>query len=297
MCREPRPRKSTRGNRAEPALTELNERLGVPEDALGERTLATAVELGAEAAKARWVQEGRLVGSKELGIAWGRTRQALGRACDRGELVSLKIGRKRWYPAAFATLDPEQVKAVCLPLVDVDPVGQFIFWQRKHGVLGGCTIAEVLRHGQLQAALDAAKAFARELVGPSGGGRSGAAERGRAARLAWARDGTLVCAQYFAARRGLSVGELLALVARGELFSVTVEHVSLYPAELLKLSHTDAVALCSALDGEDDATKLVFLMREHGALAGRTVAESVAIGRLQQVLDLARAWARRQALF
>jgi len=48
--------------------------------------------------------------------------------------------------------------------------------------------------------------------------------------------------------------------------------------------------LCRALSGDDEASKLVFLMRTHGALAGRTPAAAIAQGQLALVLQLASAW-------
>lgn len=92
-------------NRDAGALVELNVRLDVSDDTLGEQNLAAGLELGAEATRARWVQEGRLLSSKEMSLVWRRTRQALEQACKLGELVSLKIGGKRWYPTVFGGLD------------------------------------------------------------------------------------------------------------------------------------------------------------------------------------------------
>ena len=158
-------------SRATQELEALNERLGVPEDDFGREFPGGDLERGSEAAKAAWVKEGRLIGSNELGAAWGRTRQSLERARDRGELFNVKIANRRWYPAVFDKLDAEQVKAVCQVLSTLDPVDQFIFWERKHGSLGGRTLPEVLRSGQLKAAVGAAEAFAREQWGGSCFGR------------------------------------------------------------------------------------------------------------------------------
>lgn len=100
--------------------------------------------------------------SVAFGTSWSRTRQALEQACDRGELFSLKIGNKRWYPASFMDLAVEDVKAVCLLLRRVDPVSQFIFWERKHGALAGQTLPEALQAGKTAAVLRAAEVFAGE---------------------------------------------------------------------------------------------------------------------------------------
>lgn len=122
------------------------------------------------------------------------------------------------------------------------------------------------------------------------GGLSAAVERGRAARLAWTHDGTLLRATDYAAARDISPLELPGLEARGELFSLEIEGATWYPAELLKLAPDEAAALCRELAGDDSAAQLIFLMRTHGALAGQTVAAAVSQGRFADVLRLARAW-------
>jgi hypothetical protein len=117
-----------------------------------------------------------------------------------------------------------------------------------------------------------------------------ARERGDSARRAWTRDGTLLSAHEFARRRGLAQGELEQLKHRRQVFSVPVAGVSWYPAALLGLSPDDGAALCQALGDDDAARNLVFLMRRHGALAGRTVVEAIVGGARQEVLALAQAW-------
>ena len=149
------------GNRrAAKALADLQVRLGVTPDSGAEQ--ATELEQSSERIKAGWIQDGLLVGSVAFGLSWSRTRQALEQACDRGALFSLKIGNKRWYPASLMGLSAEDVKTVCPLLRGVDPVSQFIFWERKHGALAGQTIPQALRAGKTAAVLRIAEAFACE---------------------------------------------------------------------------------------------------------------------------------------
>lgn len=149
------------GNRrAAQALADLQVRLGVAPGTGAEQ--ATELEQGSERVKAGWIQDGLLVGSVAFGLSWSRTRQALEQACDRGELFSLKIGNKRWYPASLMGLSAEDVKAVCLLLRGVDPVSQFIFWERKHGSLAGQTLPQALQAGKTAAVLRTAEVFASE---------------------------------------------------------------------------------------------------------------------------------------
>lgn len=147
-------------SRAARALAEMQARMGglTAEGA----HLDADLERGSELVKASWIRDGLLVGSVAFGLSWSRTRQALEQACGRGELFSLKIGNKRWYPASLLGLPAEDVKAVCLLLRGVDVVSQFIFWQRKHGSLDGQTLAEALQAGKTAAVLRAAEVFASE---------------------------------------------------------------------------------------------------------------------------------------
>jgi hypothetical protein len=149
------------GNRrAAQALADLQVRLGIAPSTGAEQ--ATELEQGSERVKAGWIQGGLLVGSAAFGLSWSRTRQALEQACERGELFSLKIGNKRWYPASLMDLNVEDVKAVCLLLRGVDPVSQFIFWERKHGALAGQTLPQALQAGKTAAVLRTAEVFASE---------------------------------------------------------------------------------------------------------------------------------------
>lgn len=149
------------GNRrAAQALADLQLRLGVNSRTGAEQ--ATELEQGSERVKAGWIQDGLLVGSVAFGLSWSRTRQALEQACDRGELFSLKIGNRRWYPASLMGLSAEDVKTVCQLLRGVDPVSQFIFWERKHGSLAGQTLPQALQAGKTAAVLRTAEVFASE---------------------------------------------------------------------------------------------------------------------------------------
>jgi hypothetical protein len=122
------------------------------------------------------------------------------------------------------------------------------------------------------------------------GGLAGALERGRAARLDWTQDGTLLTAVDFAAARGLSPTLLPELEARGELFALDIEGARWYPAALLKLSPDESSALCRMLGRNDADRKLIFVMRQHGALGGQDVVSAISQGQLAAVLRLAEAW-------
>lgn len=123
-----------------------------------------------------------------------------------------------------------------------------------------------------------------------GGGLAAAVERGALARTDWTSDGTLLSAEAFAARRGVTVGQLEALEARGEVFALEVDNARWYPAELLRVSPDDAAVLCAAAAGLEPSQRLVFLIRRHGALGGVTASAAIADGGMNRVLALVSAW-------
>lgn len=122
------------------------------------------------------------------------------------------------------------------------------------------------------------------------GGLAGAVERGDLVRHQWRLDGTLLSPEVFATRRGVTAVELSQLEAGGQLFSLEVGGARWYPAELLRMSPSDEASLCAALDQLEPTEKLIFLMRDHGALGGVTVAAAVAANGINRVLALAAEW-------
>ena len=73
-----------------------------------------------------------------------------------------------------------------------------------------------------------------------------------------------------------------------------VDGQSYYAAELLRFKPEDAAALCAVLGTEDPASKMIFLMRRHGMLEGKTVAEAVEGGGMREALTAAEAWHERR---
>lgn len=126
------------------------------------------------------------------------------------------------------------------------------------------------------------------------GGLARAVERRELVRHQWRLDGTLLSPEVFATRRGVTPVELSQLEAGGQLFSLEVGGVRWYPAELLRMSPGDAAALSAALGALAPTEKLIFLMRDHGALGGMTVVDAVAAGGINRVLALAAAWCSEQ---
>lgn len=131
-------------------------------------------------------------------------------------------------------------------------------------------------------------------VVPAAGGLKGALARGQKTKREWTRDGTLVTPEAFAEARGASVQDLLDAEPTGSLFSMVVDDQRYYPAELLKFSSEDAEAVCRALGDEEPSSKLIFLMRKHSMLGGKTVAQFNKRDGLDAVINSAVAWRKRR---
>ena len=128
---------------------------------------------------------------------------------------------------------------------------------------------------------------------PVARGLAGAVVRGEAARVQWVNDGLVVPGERLAQAWGLTRQALAPAASRGELFAVKVGNRLYYPAAFLHLDRQTVADICRAL-GELGATeKLMFWLREHGALGGKSVAAALEAGTaLPKVEGLAAAWAR-----
>jgi hypothetical protein len=118
-----------------------------------------------------------------------------------------------------------------------------------------------------------------------------AIERGRQRLISWTRDGTLLSPDDFAIRRGVPLSRLIEEERAGVLFALYVEGRRWYPAELLKLPEAAAVAVCRLLR-RDSVRVTIFVIRRHGFLKNRTLAEAIRDDEvsLESVVSLARMW-------
>jgi hypothetical protein len=115
--------------------------------------------------------------------------------------------------------------------------------------------------------------------------------RGEARLVNWTQDGTLVEGGKVEAAWGVKRQTVDAARERGEIFSVWVRGKHWYPSEALKLERGALAAINRALGDVDPSSKLLFLLRKHGALGGHTAADAVADGKFDDVLRLATDWA------
>jgi hypothetical protein len=115
--------------------------------------------------------------------------------------------------------------------------------------------------------------------------------RGTATLGSWTQDGTLIVPSQLAQAWGLGAKALEAAIQRGDLFEVWVNESPYVPAVLIPLGVELASKLCKALKIQPASEKLIFLLRPHGGLGGKTVVQALQSGaRLSRIEELADAW-------
>jgi hypothetical protein len=108
-----------------------------------------------------WTFDGTLVEGAKVEAAWGVKRQTVDAARERGEVFSVWVKGKHWYPAATLTLERSSLAAINRALGDIDPSSKLLFLMRQHGVLGRLRPAEAIAQGQLAHVLSLAAEWAR----------------------------------------------------------------------------------------------------------------------------------------
>lgn len=142
---------------------------------------------------------------------------------------------------------------------------------------------------------DADSSSADNLQAQARGGLAGATARGEAARVQWVKDGLVVPGAQLAQAWGLTRQALAPAAGRGEVFAVKVGNRLYYPQAFLGMDREAVAAICRALGDLGASEKLMFWLREHGALAGKSVAAALEAGTaLAKVERLAAAWARER---
>lgn len=127
------------------------------------------------------------------------------------------------------------------------------------------------------------------------GGLAGAAARGEAARVQWVKLGLIVPGEQLAQAWGLTRQALAPAAVRGEVFAVRVGNRLYYPQAFLGMDRETVASVCRALGGLSASEKLMFWLRDHGALAGRSLSAALESGvPLAKVERLAAAWARER---
>ena len=127
------------------------------------------------------------------------------------------------------------------------------------------------------------------------GGLAGATARGEAARVQWVKAALVVPGQQLAHAWGLTRQALAPAAQRGEVFAVKVGNRLYYPRSFLGLDRESVAAVCRSLGELGSSEKLMFWLRDHGALSGKSVAVALEAGvPLARVQRLAAAWERER---
>ena len=130
---------------------------------------------------------------------------------------------------------------------------------------------------------------------PAAGGLAGATARGEAARVQWVKDGLVVPGEQLAQAWGLTRQALAPASERGDVFAVKVGNRLYYPRSFLVLDRESVATICRALGDLGASEKLMFWLRDHGALTGKSVAAALDAGvPVTKVERLAAAWARER---
>lgn len=132
-----------------------------------------------------------------------------------------------------------------------------------------------------------------QLPAPSAVSKTAEAKvRGEACLVNWTQDGTLLEGANVEAAWGVKRQTVDAAREQGEIFSVWVKGKHWYPSEALKFERTTLAAINRALGDINPSSKLLFLLRKHGAIGGQVPADAVVDGKFDDVLRLAAEWAR-----
>ncbi len=164
----------------------------------------------------------------------------------------------------------------------------------------GSLRAAVRQQGLHAAVAPRGRAKAVALVGAHArkgvaGGLASAAARGEAARVQWVKEGLVVPGEQLAQAWGLTRQALAPATERSELFAVKVGNRLYYPQSFLVLDRSSVAIICRALGDLGASEKLMFWLRDHGSLAGKSVAVALEAGvPLVKVERLASAWARER---
>lgn len=127
------------------------------------------------------------------------------------------------------------------------------------------------------------------------GGLAAAEVRGSSARAQWIREGLVVPGSQLAQAWGIPQEALAPTSASGEVVSIHIDNCLYYPAALLSIDRLIAGAICRALRHLHDTERMMFWLRDHGALGGRNVASALKAGAPSaRVNALAEAWARER---
>ena len=121
-----------------------------------------------------------------------------------------------------------------------------------------------------------------------------ARQAGQVQLVEWVKDGTLMASDEFATQWGMTPQGLHKAATRGELPAIKVTNRTYYPTVLCGLPRPFASSLGQALCSLSPVQQLIFLLRSHGALDGKSVAELTTSAQRVRALALAESWAAEE---
>lgn len=128
------------------------------------------------------------------------------------------------------------------------------------------------------------------------GGLDGAIKRGEAARRRWIQEGLVVPSEQLARAWGLTRQALHPAEQRGEVVAAKIGNHVYYPRAFMEMNREDVKFICLKLGNINSSEKIMFWLREHGALAGKSVVDAMANGTPRsRVEQLATTWAHERA--
>lgn len=117
-----------------------------------------------------------------------------------------------------------------------------------------------------------------------------AVRRGEMLLESWIKDKTLINADSLAFAWKIKTQEVENMQENGSLFALHIEGQNYYPQLMTNLPIEDAIKINKAFDiSVDPSTKVIFLMRKHGSLGGKTVVQA-ANEQMESIIDIARSW-------
>jgi len=107
-----------------------------------------------------WIHDGTLLSVDKVQAAWGVDRQTVDTAREGGEIFSIWLKGKHWYPCEVLKFERADLAAINRALDGIDPSSKLIFLLHKHGGLAGKTPADAVVDGKFDDVLRLAAVWA-----------------------------------------------------------------------------------------------------------------------------------------
>jgi hypothetical protein len=112
-----------------------------------------------------WTRNGELLSADEFAAKLGLTKTELTESEARGEVFSLEVDSGRWYPSELLKIPLENMLVICRVISPLTVGERFTFCVRKHGAVGGKTVAEAIPASGIDRVLWLANLWVRDRAG------------------------------------------------------------------------------------------------------------------------------------